>query len=464
MYIKQIYTDCLAEASYYIESEGEAVVIDPIREPEPYIDLAAKSGAVIKYVFETHFHADFVSGHIDLAKKTGAKIVYGPKAQTNFESHIAQDGEEFKVGKVTIKVLHTPGHTLESSSYLLLDEEGKEHAVFTGDTLFIGDVGRPDLAIKSDLTKEDLAGMLFDSLRNKIMPLPDSTTLYPGHGAGSSCGKSMSNETVSTIGEQKATNYALRDISKEQFIKEVTDGLLTPPPYFAANASLNKLGYEAYDEVMLKNMNPLSLEQFEAEVTNGAWVLDVRNVDEFEKGFIPNAINIGIDDRFALWVGGVLPIEQKLVLVVPEGREEEAIKRMARVGFENVKGYLKGGFDTWVNAGKEIDVLSSVDPNEAAKLIRMGDLKVLDVRKPTEVEAGHIEGAINIRLQEIPERFSELSKDENYLIHCAGGYRSVIASSILKKNGYHNITNIRKGYNALSKEDVPIVTGSIPVV
>lgn len=463
MYIEQIYTDCLAEASYYIESEGEAVVIDPIREPQPYMNLAAKSDAVIKYVFETHFHADFVSGHIDLAKKTGAQIIYGPNGTTNYDTYTATDNEEFTVGKIKIKILHTPGHTLESSCYLLIDENGKEAAIFTGDTLFIGDVGRPDLAIKSDLTREDLAGMMYDSLRNKIMTLADEVTLYPGHGAGSSCGKSLSNETVSTIGEQKATNYALREMSKEQFVKEVTEGLLTPPPYFAANAMLNKSGYESYDKVMLKNMNALSLEQFDNALENGAWVLDVRNVEEFEKGFIPKAISIGIDDRFALWVGGVLPIKQELVLIIPEGREEEAIRRMARVGFENVKGYLKGGFNTWVEAGREIDVLSSVNPDEAARLIRMDELKVLDVRKPAEVEAGHIDGALNIRLQEIPTRYNELSKNENYLIHCAGGYRSVIASSILKRNGYHNITNIRMGYNELSKEDVPILTGSITV-
>ena len=456
MYIKQIYTNCLAEASYYIESRGEAAVIDPIREPEPYLELARSRGAQIKYVFETHFHADFVSGHIDLARASGAAIVYGPTAQTDYETYIGKDNELFSLGEVNIRLLHTPGHTPESSCYLLVDEQGKDHAVFTGDTLFIGDVGRPDLAIRSSLTQDDLAGMLYDSLQNRLMPLADEVILYPGHGAGSSCGKNLSSETVSTIGEQKATNYALQDMPKEAFIKEVTEGLLAPPPYFFKDAMINKKGYESVEVVMKQNLNALSPEDVEKEIEAGALVLDVRSADHFEKGHIKGAINIGLDGKYAIWVGTLLDIDRPLLIVAEPGTEEEAIARLTRVGYEKVKGYLKGGLEAWKAIGKPLDTIASIDSPEAAKWIHSGTYELLDVRKPGETEAGYVQGAVNIRLQELAGRIEELDREKDYLVYCAGGYRSMVAASIMKIQGFNKVTNIKGGFGKLKQEDIPI--------
>lgn len=453
MKIEQIYTGCLAQGAYYIESEGEAAVIDPLREVQPYIERAAKNGARIKYVFETHFHADFVSGHLDLAKKTGATIIYGPNAKTNFPAYIAQDGEEFKLGKVRIKALHTPGHTMESTCYLLLNEEGKPHAVFTGDTLFIGDVGRPDLAQKSDLTMADLAGHLFNSLRTKLMTLPDDTLVYPAHGAGSACGKNMSKETVSTIGAQKATNYALRaDMTKEEFIKEVTDGLLAPPKYFPQNVRMNKEGYTSLDEVMQKAAQPLSAEAFEEAVNaTGAVMLDVRHESEFVKGFIPNSIFIGLNGQFAPWVGALIAdVNQPIALIAPPDKVQEAITRLSRVGFDNVIGYLEGGFETWKKAGKEIDTIRSIDVNQFAEEYKNHTAdSILDVRRPGEYSAEHIKDADNYPLDFLNDFMSELDKNKEYFVHCAGGYRSVIACSILKSRGFDNIVNIEGGFKAI---------------
>jgi hydroxyacylglutathione hydrolase len=455
MKIEQIYTGCLAQGAYYIESNGEAVVIDPLREVQPYLDRAKQDGAKIKYVLETHFHADFVSGHLDLAKKTGAKIVYGPNAKTGFEAHIATDGEVLKVGNISIKVLHTPGHTMESTCYLLLDENDKETAVFTGDTLFIGDVGRPDLAQKSDLTMADLAGHLYDSLRNKLMTLPDEVTVYPAHGAGSACGKNMSKETVSTIGAQKINNYALRaDMTKAEFIHEVTDGLLAPPKYFPENVRLNKEGYASFDEVMKRSAQALSPRAFEEAVNaTGALMLDVRHQDQFHKGFIPNSIFIGLGGQFAPWVGAlVADVNLPLALIVEPGKEEEAITRLSRVGFDNVVGYLDGGFDAWKNAGMEVDSFESMTADElAANMNKYGPDNVLDVRKPSEFAAEHIKDVASVPLDFINEYMSDLDKEKKYFIHCAGGYRSMIAASILKSRGFENIVDIKGGFKAIQE-------------
>lgn len=455
MKIEQIYTGCLAQGAYYIESNGEAVVIDPLREVQPYLDRAKQDGATIKYVLETHFHADFVSGHLDLAKKTGAKIVYGPNAKTGFEAHIATDGEVLKVGNISIKVLHTPGHTMESTCYLLFDENGKESAVFTGDTLFIGDVGRPDLAQKSDLTMADLAGHLYDSLRNKLMTLPDEVTVYPAHGAGSACGKNMSKETVSTIGAQKINNYALRaDMTKAEFIHEVTDGLLAPPKYFPENVRLNKEGYASFDEVMKRSAQALSPRAFEEAVNaTGALMLDVRHQDEFHKGFIPNSIFIGLGGQFAPWVGAlVADVNLPLALIVEPGKEEEAITRLSRVGFDNVVGYLDGGFDAWKNAGMEVDSFESITADElATSMNKFGADNVLDVRKPSEFAAEHIKDVASVPLDFINEYMSDLDKEKKYFIHCAGGYRSMIAASILKSRGFENIVDVKGGFKAIQE-------------
>ncbi|MCR9172324.1 MAG: MBL fold metallo-hydrolase [bacterium] len=452
MIVEQLYTKCLAEAAYYIESNGEAAIIDPLRETAPYIKMAADNGATIKYIFETHFHADFVSGHVDLAQKTGAAIVYGPMANPGYDAIIAEDNQEFKIGDVTIKVLHTPGHTQESSTFLLIDEEGKETAIFTGDTLFLGDVGRPDLAIKTDLTKEDLAAMLYDSLRNRIMTLPDSITVYPGHGAGSSCGKSMSSETVGTLGEQKQTNYALRaDMTKEEFIKEVTEGILPPPQYFPKNAVMNKMGYDSFDQVIAKGNRGLSVEEFKAEVADGALILDVRTEHDFVKGFIPNSLFIGLNGTFAMWVGALIEnIDQKIVLVVPEGKEEEAVTRLSRVGYDNTVGYLKGGIDAWDGTLNSIDSVSaqSIEGTHA-------DLNIVDVRKPGEWEAEHIDGATHHPLDYLNDNMDDLDKNTHYHVHCAGGYRSVIAISLLMQNGYTNLTNILGGMSEILKTNIP---------
>ncbi len=453
MKIEQIYTGCLAQGAYYIESNGEAVVIDPLREVQPYLDRATDDGATIKYVLETHFHADFVSGHLDLAKKTGASIVYGPNAKTGFQAHIATNGEVLKVGNITIKVLHTPGHTMESTCYLLFDENGKEHAVFTGDTLFIGDVGRPDLAQKSDLTMADLAGHLYDSLRTKLMTLPDEVTVYPAHGAGSACGKNMSKETVSTIGAQKATNYALRaDMTKAEFVYEVTDGLLAPPKYFPENVRLNKEGYASFDDVMKRSAQALSPRAFEEAVNaTGALMLDVRHESEFYKGFIPNSIFIGLGGQFAPWVGAlVADVKQPLAIIVPEGQAEEAITRLSRVGFDNVIGYLEGGVEAWKNAGMELDTIESITADElAAAMEKYGSDNVLDVRKPSEFAAEHIKDVQSVPLDFINDYMGDLDGQKKYFIHCAGGYRSMIAASILKSRGFENVVDVQGGFKAI---------------
>ena len=452
MIVEQLYTNCLAEAAYYIESNGEAAIIDPLRETAPYIKMASDNGATIKYIFETHFHADFVSGHVDLAQKTGAAIVYGPKANPGYDAIIAEDNQEFKIGAVTLKVLHTPGHTQESSTYLLSDEEGKETAIFTGDTLFLGDVGRPDLAIKTDLTREDLAGMLFDSLRNRIMTLPDSVTVYPGHGAGSSCGKNMSTETVGSLGEQKQTNYALRaDMTKEEFIKEVTDGILPPPQYFPKNAVMNKMGYDSFDEVFAKGNRVLSLDDFKAEIETGALILDVRTEFDFAEGFIPNSLFIGLNGTFAMWVGALIEdIDQKIVLIVPEGKEEEAVTRLSRVGYDNTVGYLKGGVASWDGT------LSTVDAVTAKSIESKHDaLNIVDVRKPGEWEAEHIDGASHHPLDFLNHNLDKLDKNTHYHVHCAGGYRSVITISLLMRNGFTKLTNILGGMDEILKTNIP---------
>lgn len=455
MAVKQLYTKCLAEAAYYIESEGEVAIIDPLRETAPYIELAKENNATVKFVFETHFHADFVSGHVDLAKKTGATIVYGPNASTNYAIHQGKDNEEFAVGKLTIRLLHTPGHTLESSSYLLLDENKKEIAIFTGDTLFLGDVGRPDLAIKSDLTVEDLAGMAYDSLRNKIMPLPDDIIVYPGHGAGSSCGKNMSSETTDTLGNQKRTNYALRiDMTKAEFIKEVTEGILPPPQYFPKNAMLNKNGAKnSFDEVLEDGLKPLSVQKVEQEVENGTLVLDVRPPSEFIVGFVPNSLSIGINGQFAIWVGTLVQdLHQRIVLVTPEGKEEEAVTRLARVGYDNCVGFLSGGIDAWKSAGKTLNKIKSVTAEEVATQI--DSIHLIDVRKPGEYEAGHIKG-VQFSPLDFMVNSCDLDKNETYHIHCAGGYRSVMAISMLMQKGYTNLIDVAGGYAHLKNTSLP---------
>ncbi|WP_428658048.1 MBL fold metallo-hydrolase [Runella sp.] len=455
MKIEQIYTGCLAQGTYYIESEGEVAVIDPLREVTPYIERATRDGAKIKYVFETHFHADFVSGHLDLSKKTGASIVYGPNAKTGFEAYIATDGEVFSLGKIKIKALHTPGHTLESTCYLLFDETGKEKALFSGDTLFIGDVGRPDLAQKSDLTMNDLAGFLYDSLRNKIMTLPNEVIVYPAHGAGSACGKNMSKETTDTLGNQKLFNYALRaDMPKEEFIKEVTDGLAKPPQYFPQNVQMNKEGYESMEVVMERSAQALPPAAFEAAANEtGAVVLDTRDAQVFNKGFIPNSINIGLGGQFAPWVGALIPdVKQELLLVTEKGNEQESILRLARVGYDNVIGYLEGGFEAWQESGNEIDEISSISANELAdRLENEKDSVVIDVRKPSEFEAEHIDGAKNLPLDNISDLMAEFPKKQTMYIHCAGGYRSMMAASILKSRGYDNLVDIDGGFSAIQK-------------
>lgn len=457
MKVEQIYTGCLAEAAYYIESNGEAVVIDPLRETEPYTEKAKEDNAKIKYVLETHFHADFVSGHLDLAEKTGATIVFGPTAEPKFEAHIAKDGEELKVGNVSITVLHTPGHTMESSTYLLRDENGKDYAIFTGDTLFLGDVGRPDLAIKQgELTEEDLAGHLYDSLRNKIMPLSDDVIVYPGHGAGSACGKKMSKETWGYLGDQKKTNYALRpDMSREEFVKEVTTGLVAPPQYFPKNAKMNKMGYDSITEVRERGIQPLSVKGFKAAwQEEGAIVIDTRHQDVFAQGFIPGSIFIGIDDNFAMWLGALVPdLKQPILFIAEAGREEEVVTRMARVGYDNSIGYLEGGFESWKEAGEEIDNLEELEASEFAGMYA-DDINLLDVRKESEYSTEHVVGAENFPLDFINKNMSEVDADKKYYLHCAGGYRSVIASSILKSRGYDDVINIKGGYSAISDTDL----------
>ncbi len=452
MTIQQLYTNCLAQGAYYIANGGEAVIIDPLRETKPYMDLLKQNNDRLKYIFETHFHADFVSGHVDLAKETGATIVFGPNAQTAYSSYVAKDNEEFKVGSLTIRVLHTPGHTLESSTYLLLDENQKPLCIFTGDTLFIGDVGRPDLAIKSDLTQDDLAGMLYDSLRHKIMPLPDDVVVYPAHGAGSACGKNMSKETFDTLGNQKQNNYALRNISKEQFIRELTEGILPAPQYFAKNAALNKLGYEAHDAVMQKGLKPLAPEAFEKAMQQPHMlVLDVRSAAEFSKGHVPGALFIGLDGQFAPWVGTVIKdLATPILLVSPEGKEAETIMRLSRVGYDHCVGYLQGGFNAWQSAGKEVEQVPNISAEEFLQMYEKG-ASTIDVRKPGEFEKGHLFEAKSQPLDFILEWVDQLDKSHNHLVHCAGGYRSMIAISLLKAQGYRGLTNVEGGFGAIQK-------------
>ena len=460
MFIKQFYTNCLSEAAYYVESEGEVAIIDPLRDIQPYLDLAAERKASITYIFETHFHADFVSGHIDLSHKTGAPIIYGPGAHTKYKVYNAKDGEQFQLGKLSIEVLHTPGHTLESSCYLLKNEHGKAEALFTGDTLFVGDVGRPDLS-SGDLSSEELAGIMYETLQDKILPLADDVVVYPAHGPGSSCGKNLGPNTFSTIGEERKTNYALKPQSKEDFIAAVTNGLTAAPVYFAINANINQSGYEAIDAVIAKGTTPLSLEHFKAARAADAWVLDTRPAALFTKGFIPGSIFIGLEGRFAEWAGMLLPFKSKIILVTETGKEEETVIRLARVGFENVAGYLKGSFETWNNAGETIDLIVDVEADELMMDIPHDPkLLVVDVRREQEFEEGHLDNALNLPLQDMtdPALLAQFEDDQNLYIHCAGGYRSVIAASLMKKEGIHNLRNVLGGWNSIRiQEEAQIV-------
>jgi len=456
MYIQQLYTSCLSEAAYYIDSDGEAAVIDPLRDIEEYLHLAEQRKAKIKYIFETHFHADFVSGHLDLAAATEAAIVYGPDTITSFPVHVAKDGEIFKLGKISIEVLHTPGHTLESSCYLLKDEQNKDHAIFTGDTLFVGDVGRPDLAQKGEtLTTHDLAGMLYESIQKKIMPLADNIILYPAHGAGSSCGKNLGPETFSSIGEQKQSNYALQQQTKEDFIKAVIEGLSAPPQYFPINAKINKEGYESINAVTEKGLKPLTVDAFKSKIKNeDLTILDTRNASLFINGFVPGSVFIGLEGRFAEWAGSLLPFTKPILLVTEDGKEKETIIRLARVGFEKFEGFLQGGFDAWKAAGERFDLLISVEADELAMDIPFDEnLVVVDVRKEVEYADGHLKQAINIPLLELvdPGSMANLDDHHNIYLHCAAGYRSVIASSLMKREGIHNIRNIDGGWSKINE-------------
>jgi len=456
MYIEQLYTNCLAEAAYYIESEGEAAIIDPLRETEPYIELAKKRGAKINYVFETHFHADFVSGHIDLARKVNAPIVYGPDANTKYDVINAKDQQEFKLGKVKFRVLHTPGHTPESSCYLLLDENGKEHAIFTGDTLFVGDVGRPDL-LDGVMSREELAGMLYESLNRKIKTLPDAVIVYPAHGPGSACGKNIGKETFSTIGEQKKFNYALKDQSREEFIKQVTDGILPPPAYFFEDARINKEGYDSIDQVMTENSKPLSVDAFKEQIKKGALLLDTRKADDFEKGFIPGSLNIGLNGQLAVWVGTLIDIKRPLVLVTEAGKEEETVLRLARVGYENVFGYLQGGVASW---NERLETVKSITAEEMRSEIESG-VEVLDVRKPGEWNTSHLKDASFVPLGDMPANITSLDKNKKYIVHCGGGYRSMTAISLMKNHGFNNLINVYGGFGAMQNAGLEIVTEEV---
>ncbi len=461
MFVKQLYTTCLSEAAYYIESKGEAAIVDPLRDIDSYLQLAKERGATIKYIFETHFHADFVSGHLDLAKATGATIIYGPDTETKFPVHVAKDGEVFQLGNVSITTLHTPGHTLESSCYLLKDDQGKDHAVFTGDTLFVGDVGRPDLAQKgTDLTMEDLAGMMYESLQKKIITLADDVIVYPAHGPGSACGKKLGANTTSTIGEEKANNYALLAKTKEEFIKSVTEGIAAPPSYFPINAQINKEGYESLESILQQGLQPISIEQLKEALTKDTILLDTRNTAVFSNGFIPGSIFIGLEGRFAEWAGSLLSFKQPIILVTDEGMEKETLIRMARVGFSNVIGYVEGGFEAWQKAGEVIDLLIDVEADELAMDLPFDpQLIVLDVRKHTEFGDGHVKDAVNIPLDEMvdPAMIANIEDDHNIYVHCAGGYRSVIASSLLKRQGIHNLRNVLGGWNKIKdQENIPV--------
>jgi hydroxyacylglutathione hydrolase len=456
MKIEQIYTGCLAQGAYYIVSEKEAGIIDPLRETKPYLDRLEKDGVKLKYIFETHFHADFVSGHVDLSKKTEAPIVYGPTAEPDFEAIIAEDGQVFEIGKIKIKVLHTPGHTMESSTYLLIDENGKETAIFSGDTLFLGDVGRPDLAQKAaQITQEGLAGLLYESLQTKIMPLSDDITVYPAHGAGSACGKNMQKETLDTLGNQKKTNYALNQPDKESFIKEVLDGLTAPPKYFGMNVALNKGEHDSFESIMEKGNKPLKVEDFESIAADfDALILDTRNAADFHKGFVPNAINIGLQGDFAPWVGAmIVDVKQPILLIADKGTEEEVITRLSRVGFDHVLGFLEGGFDSWKNAGKEIDSVYRISVDEFSEKFSENS-KVVDVRKESEYQVEHVNDAFSRPLSDINEWANSFNNEDHFFLHCAGGYRSMIAASILNSRGIRNFTEIGGGFNAIKKTPV----------
>ena len=460
MIVEQIYTGCLSQGSYYVESDGEAVIIDPLREVDQYIEKAKSKNVKIKYVFETHFHADFVSGHLTLSNRSSAPIVFGPNADPKFDAIISKDGQVFKIGNSTITVMHTPGHTMESTTYLLKDHNEKDHAIFTGDTLFLGDVGRPDLSqMSDDMTTEDLAGIQFDSIRNKIMPLSDDVIVYPAHGAGSACGKNMMKETVDTLGNQKKMNYALRaDMTRDEYIKEVTDGLPLPPNYFPSNVKMNKEGYEDINKIINRAAIPLSVSDFE-EIANqsGAIVLDVRNQKDYVKGHIPRSIFIGLDGGFAPWVGTLLKdVKQQILLVVPIGREKEAITRLSRVGFDQTIGFLKGGFSTWIESGKEIDSLNSISAEQFEKEIRNKDSFIYDVRKISEYETSRVNFSVNTPLGEINNYLNDFPEDKDFYIHCAGGYRSVIAASILKSRGIHNLIDVKGGFQSIMKTNISL--------
>jgi glyoxylase-like metal-dependent hydrolase (beta-lactamase superfamily II)/rhodanese-related sulfurtransferase len=458
MNIEQIYTGCLAQGAYYITSNGEAAIIDPLRETAPYIDRLKKDGVTLKYIFETHFHADFVSGHVDLAQKTGATIVYGPTANPEFDALIARDGEVFKIGKLSIEAMHTPGHTMESTTYLLKDEKGKDHCIFSGDTLFLGDVGRPDLAQKAaHMTQEQLAGLLYESLYSKIMPLSDDVIVYPAHGAGSACGKNMMKETVDTLGNQKKMNYALNQPNKASFIQAVTEGLTPPPGYFGFNVAMNKKGYESFEQVLNNGMKALSPEAFEAAAENSeALILDTRSNVDFYKGFIPQSINIGLNGDFAPWVGSmIMDVKQPLLLVTEIGKEEETLTRLSRVGFDNILGHLQGGFETWLKAGKEADVVDRISAEQFSKHFNKEEDKVIDIRKESEYSAEHVENAYNRPLAALNDWIKDVNSEEHFFLHCAGGYRSMIAASILQARGYRNFTEIEGGFSAIAKTNVP---------
>ena len=457
MFVKQLYTGCLSEAAYYIESNGEAVIIDPLRDIDIYLELANERKSRIKYIFETHFHADFVSGHLDLGKATGAPIIYGPGTRTKFPVHIASDGELFEVGDLVIKVLHTPGHTLESTCYLLKDETGKDYCVFTGDTLFVGDVGRPDLAQKTNgITIDDLAGMMYDSLHIKLFPLADDVIVYPAHGPGSSCGKNLGPSTYSTIGEEKKSNYALKAASKQDFIKEVTDGIAAPPLYFPINAKINMEGYDSLDDVLLQGLKALSVEEFKQVMNDNTILLDTRSADLFTSGFVPGSVSIGLEGRFAEWAGSLLPFDAPILLVTEPGQEKETIVRLARVGFDKVKGYLKGGYEAWKSAGEPIDIIINVEADELMMDLPYDkNIVVMDVRRPTEYADGHLKEAINLSLNDLndPGNMANIEEEQNLYIHCQGGYRSVIAASLFKRQGYHNLRNILGGWDAIKEQE-----------
>lgn len=455
MHIQQLYTNCLSEAAYYIESNGEAAVIDPLRDIEAYIELAKERNATIKYIFETHFHADFVSGHLDLSKRTGAPIVYGPGANTNFKVHNAADGEVFTIGNISLEVLHTPGHTLESSCYLLKDENGKDHALFSGDTLFVGDVGRPDLS-SGNMSSEDLAGIMYDTIQHKLLPLADDVIVYPAHGPGSSCGKSLGPNTYSSMGEEKQTNYALQPQSKEDFVKAVTAGLSSAPRYFPINAKINQQGYAAIDDVVKKGTTPLSIDAFKEKMKGDVIILDTRHAAEFTLGFVPGSVSIGLEGRFAEWAGTILPFDKTLILVTAPGKEEETVVRLSRVGFDKMEGYLQGGYEAWKNAGEKTDLIIDVEADELIMDIPHDpNLRVVDVRKETEFADGHLADAINLPLSEMTDvaELAQFEDNENLYIHCAGGYRSVIAASLLKKEGIHNLRNVVGGWGKIKEQE-----------